>query len=154
MPDLTAGTTVLALDTPPTVSDAQPDSYTFTNTTFGVGTTGGTYADCGVAFVAPTTGRVLVYYDAELSNSSAAPTGSFIAPVVRTGGTVGSGTTVHAASSDEVVAVRGTSAKRAGAHLFVEGLTAGDTYNVRLEHSVNTGTGTALRRSVTVAPAT
>jgi hypothetical protein len=154
LPDLLAGTTVNALDTPPTVQDAEVGSYTFTNTTFGVGTTGGTYADCGVAFVACTTGRAKIDWSAQLSNGSAG-VGAIVAPVVREGSTVGSGTVVHAASLDEMLQVVGTSADRIGTAILVEGLTAGDTYNVRLEHRVGSAsTGTAVRRIVIVAPAT
>ena len=153
MPDLVAGSTVKALDTPVTVTDAEPGSYTFTNTTFGVGTTGGTYADCGVSFVAPTTGRVMLHYAGELSNNNGLSR-TQVAPVVRTGGTVGSGTVVLAASQDEAVQVFGTTPHRTGVSTLVSGLTPGDPYNVRLEHRVDGNQGTALRRRVTVVPAT
>jgi hypothetical protein len=154
LPDLLAGSTVNALDTPPTVQDAEAASYTFTNTTFGVATTGGTYADCGVAFVAPTTGRVKIDWSAQLDNGTAG-IAAIVAPVVRTGGTVGSGTVIHAASLDEMLQVVGTSAHRNGTAILVESLTPGDTYNVRLEHRVGSAsTGTAQRRIVIVAPCT
>lgn len=153
MSDLLAGTTITALDTPPTVTNVQTGSYTFTITAWGVATTGGTYVDCGVAFTACTTGRALLRYDAHLLNSTTA--GTQIAPVVRTGSTVGSGSTVVAATVDNMIQVQGTSGHRYGGHLLVTGLTAGSAYNVRLEHQVSSAsTGTALRRSVTVAPAT
>jgi hypothetical protein len=153
MSDLLAGTTVKALDTPATVTNAQAGSFTFTITTFGVAIAGGTYADCGVAFVAPTTGRVMIFFDADLSNSTT--TASFISPVVRTGGTVGSGSTVAAASLDEAIHVAGTNGHHFGNTRLITGLTAGTTYNVRLEHRVGgASTGTALRRHVTVVPAT
>jgi hypothetical protein len=151
LPDLLAGTTVNALDTPPVVADAETGQYTFTNTTFGVGTTGGTYADCGVAFVAPTTGRVVIMYVGQLSNSVAGGA-TIVAPVVRTGGTVGSGSSVLAASDNEAVTTSFATSLRGSAHTFLSGLTPGDTYNVRLEHRVNANTGTAERRRVTVLP--
>jgi len=154
VPDLLPGSTVRSLDTPPTVSDSQPDSYTFTNNTFGVATTGGTYADCGVAFVAPTTGRVIVDYAARITGSDGAAVTS-LAFVVRTGATVGSGTDVHPADANEALQIVGTDQARFGASTLIEGLTPGASYNVRLEHVVSAGdTGTALRRSVIVAPAT
>lgn len=152
MPDMLAGSTVRAIDTPPTVEDTQADSYTFTNTTFGIGTTGGTYNDCGVAFVAPTTGRVKIDYAALLSNTGT--NGTRVAPVVREGGTVGSGTIAVASSDANAVTNAAQFGILAGRALLVEGLVAGSTYNVRLDHRVTAGTGTAQFRSVIVAPAT
>lgn len=153
MSDLLSGSPVTPLDTPPTVGNTQAGQYTFTITAFGVATTGGTYADCGVAFLAPTTGRVIIHLAAHALNSTTA--GTQVAPVVRTGGTVGTGSVVLAASVDNMVQVQGTSGHRFGSHVLVSGLTAGDTYNVRLEHQVSAAsTGTVLRRSVTVTPAT
>ena len=154
MPDLLAGSTVNALDTPPTVADFETDLFTFTATTYGVTSTSGTYNDCGVAFVAPTTGRVCLDYACGIRNSTTATTA--MAPVVREGGSVGSGTTFLAASDDNgVVILPGTfESCFGGRRLLVTGLTVGATYNVRLEHRVSAGTGTLNRRSVTVSPAT
>lgn len=151
MPDLLAGTKVLAQDTPPTEADYEAGSYTFTNTSFGVTTTGGTYADCGTAFIAPTSGRVLINFAAQLSHSG---TGSaIISPVIREGSTVGSGTVFQAASDDTMIQTVGSNAHRHGAAILVEGLTPGDTYNVRLEHKMfSAGTATAVRRQVIVQP--
>lgn len=151
MTDLAAGTVVKANDTPPTVNDTQPDAFTCTATTFGVTTTGGTYNDCGVPFTAPTTGRVVILFNSQQSNTSAS---TVVSPVVRAGGTVGSGAVHTAASDDECTVAQGSNERRAGAHRFVDGLTPGDTYNVRLEHRVSSGTGTIRRRGVTVLPAT
>jgi hypothetical protein len=154
--DLLAGTTVNALDTPVTVSDFQPDSFTFNATTYGVDADTGTHINCGVAFVAPTTGRVIIYYDARVANDTTGQ-GTLVAPAVRTGGTVGSGTTIVAAADDDAIQITTASTTnlvRAGCHRFVSGLTPGDTYNVRLEHRVGGGIGTLIRRRVTVCPAT
>ncbi len=151
MPDLLAGSTVRAIDTPPTVADFQPDGFTFDSTTFGIDADTGTYADCGVAFVAPTTGRVLIHYAAGIASTTGV---TMVSPVVRTGGTVGSGSTVVAASSDDQISHRSSPVDRFGATTLVTGLTAGDTYNVRLEHFTSSGTGTLQRRSVIVQPAT
>ena len=152
MPDLAAGTVVKGGDTPPTVNDSEAGSYTFTITAYGVATIGGTYADCGVAFIAPTSGRIEITHAATVSNSTTG--GTQVAPAVRTGGTVGSGTSVLAAANINRVVKVGTEAIRAGVPTFVSGLTPGSTYNVRLEHCVSTGTGTALERTVTVKPCT
>ena len=153
MPDLNAGSKVKGLDTPPPVDDAQAGQFTFTVTSYGVATTGGTYADCGVAFVAPTTGRVKISVAAVLVNSTAG-VGTLISPVVREGGTIGSGTTVKAATDNDCLQVNGTSGMRTSVFVMVEGLTPGDTYNVRLEHRVTANTGTATRRYVLVEPLT
>ena len=158
MPDLLAGSKVKAIDTPPTVSDSQADLFTFTATTYGVAVTSGTYADCGVAFVAPTTGRVIVKTIGFL-RASAAGLGALVAPVIREGATVGSGTVVVAANDMNAIQANGTGSNtdgcRLGAEALIEGLTPGGIYNVRLEHRVNgSGIGTATRRTVIVAPAT
>lgn len=152
MPDLLAGTTVKALDTPPTVSDFEGGNFSFTATTYGVATTAGTYADCGVAFTACTTGRAFIHYSAAMVNSGANTVR--IAPVVRTGSTVGSGTVHTSASDDNAILVTGTDSTRTGVAVLISGLTPGDAYNVRLEHRVGGGTGTAERRTVIVQPAT
>jgi hypothetical protein len=154
MPDLLPGSIVEANDTPPTVGDVEPDAFTFTGTTFGVTTTGGTYNDCAAVFTAPTTGRVVIHYCAQMTNSATAST--VVSPVVRAGGVIGSGAVVVAASDDEGLTTQNNVERRSGAHLLVSGLTPGATYNVRLEHRVSSGatTGTVRRRSVTVCPAT
>ena len=152
MGDLLAGTVVKGNDTPTTVSDVEAGSYTFTNATYGVSTTGGTYADCGVAFTAPTTGRVKISYEGQLSNSGA--NGTILSPHVRTGSTVGSGTDVLAASDTTRIFIVGTNGMRAAGFRLLTGLTPGSAYNVRLEHKVTGGTGTALHREVMVEPAT
>lgn len=152
MPDFLAGQTLTALHFTPTVSDEEPDAFTFTATTFGVTSTGGTYNDCGVAFVAPATGRVVINYNTQASNSTSVST--LVSPVVREGATVGSGVTVSAASDDDSITGQGTNEHRRGASRLVTGLTPGASYNVRLEHRVSGGTGTVRRRSVIVEPTT
>ena len=156
MPDLLAGTLITALDTPPTVENQQSGSFTFTNTAaWGIGTVGGTYVDCGVAFTAPTTGRVTVDWRGELDNNTA---GSWtgLSFVVRTGNVVGSGTTFQAADITRAIIAYNPTHGAFGLSDLVTGLTGGDAYNVRLEHLVGGGgaTGTLLRRAVTVTPAT
>jgi hypothetical protein len=95
----------------------------------------------------------MVFWNAQILNSGAAGT-TVVSFVIRTGGTVGSGTVVHAASDDDVVLCVGTDFQRSNASRMVPSLTPGDTYNVRLEHRVSSGTGTALRRSVVIIPCT
>lgn len=152
MPDLLAGTIVNALDTPPTVSNTQDGSFTFNATAYGIDADAGVYADCGVAFTAPTTGRVLLSWKAQLDNDTA---GQFTAcsNVVRTGSTVGAGSVVLGAQDARALVHEGTNVKQMGMTELVTGLTPGTVYNVRLEHQVGGGIGTLLRRSVVVAPA-
>lgn len=136
----------------PTVGDSQSDEYTFTATSYGVTTTSGTYVTCGVAFVAPDSGAVTIHWAARLVNSTTGATE--VSPAVRTGSTVGSGAVASAATSSGSLQVTGTSALGMGTSLLVPGLTSGATYNVRLEHKVDAGTGTARWRRVVVTPAT
>jgi hypothetical protein len=156
MSDLSAGTTVRAGDTPPSVSNAQSGSYTATITTFGIATASGTYADCGVAFVAPTTGRVLVTWSGQVANSTAT-SACELSPYIREGTTVGSGTAFLASVIDNkirLVSSSNNSIQHAGMTMLVEGLTPGDDYNVRLDHRVSGNTGTFIYRKVTVIPCT
>lgn len=156
MPDLLAGTTVKANDTPVTVFNEQVGSYTATITTFGVGTTGGTYADCGVAFVAPTTGRVEIGWSGEMANGTAA-SACELSPFIRTGTTVGAGTTFLASVINNklrLVSSGAGSINHAGMTMVVSGLTPGTSYNVRLDHRVSGNTGTFTYRKVSVKPCT
>jgi hypothetical protein len=151
MSDLTAGSLIRALDTPPTVTSEVPDTFNFTNTAYA--TTGQAGGNCGVAFMAPTTGRVLLKYGAQIING--ATPSSIVAPVIREGGTVGSGTSVLAAADDNAVSAVGATGGSRFREKLVTGLTPGATYNVRLEHRVSSAsTGSVLRRVVIVAPST
>lgn len=153
MPDFLAGQRLTALHFPPTVGDTQDGNFTCDSTVFGIDADSGTYLDCGTAFLGPFTGRVLIHYAADLDNDTGAASTN-VAPVVREGGTVGSGATVLAASLSTSVRNVGTTDNRFGATYLLEGLTPGDTYNVRLEHRVSGGTGTIEFRSVSVEPGT
>ena len=150
MPDLLAGSTVRALDTPPAASDAQLDSFSFTHTTYGTGSTSGTYVDCGTAFMSPTTGRVLVILSGEISNASGATTR--MAPVVREGPVIGSGALIVPASDVNSVTNQGSTAILTAQVALIENLSPGEVYNVRLEHRVSGGTGTLRNRRVVVIP--
>jgi len=154
MPNLTAGSRIKAADTPPTVSDSVVPQFTCTNTSFSPNaTSSGTTQVCGVSFIAPTTGRVIIYYDADITNNNASGS-TTVAPAVRNGSSVGGGTVVVAASADEAITSVGTIRLRAGCHTVVEGLTPGLAYNAVLEHRVGANTGTVRRRRITVAPLT
>lgn len=153
MADFLAGQRLTALHFTPTQEDVQVDSFTFDSGTFGVDADSGTYNDCAVSFMAPFTGRVNISYAGDLDNSSAAASTN-IAPVVRTGGTIGSGSTILAATLDNCIRNVGTDNRRFGAELLLSGLTPGDLYNCRLEHRVSGGTGTIQQRQLIVSPAT
>lgn len=151
---ITAGHELNELDFLPTVTDDQPDSFTFNATTFGTDNDSGTYIDCGVAFRAPTSGTVCVMYSGRLANNTDGNV-CLMTPVVRDGAVVGSGSTVVAASDDNAVRIQSANAGgagRGGSHLIVDGLTAGSEYNVRLEHRVGANIGTIAARRVTVMP--
>lgn len=151
MPDLLAGSTVRALDTPPAASDSQTDGFSFTHTTYGVGSTSGTYVDCGTAFMAPTTGRVLLILSGEIFNSALSTTR--MAPVVREGPVIGSGPEIVPAVDVNSIANQGdNSFILAGQVTLIENLSPGEVYNVRLEHRVSGGTGTLRNRRVVVIP--
>jgi len=156
VPDLLAGTTVKANDTPVTVFNEQVGNYQFSNATFGVGTTGGTYADCGVAFVAPTTGRIEIGWSGEGFHSVAASAVE-LSPFVRTGTTVGAGTTFLASVINNklrLVSIAINSITHGGMTMIVSGLTPGSSYNVRLDHRTNGATGNWTYRKVSVKPCT
>lgn len=129
--------------------------YSFTANTYGITTTAGTYFQVGVAFTAPTSGAVDLDFRGQILNSVATNV-TFISPVVRTGSTIGSGTTVLAANDGRAMCCGITSANPGqsfvGAFCSVTGLTPGSAYNVQLEHRVNAGTGRTLLGEVRVSP--
>ncbi|MET9734278.1 hypothetical protein ABZZ79_27665 [Streptomyces sp. NPDC006458] len=149
MPDLSAGSTVKALDTPPTAADAQSASVTTTSTSY---TTTGT--DCAVSFVAPTTGRVMIHTAARMVNSNAT-SGTLAAPETRTGGVIGAGTLVEAAADAIGASHYGSTFARSGVVHLLTGLTPGATYNTRLlmRTSVGTDTATFAMRELIIEPA-
>jgi hypothetical protein len=150
MPDLPAGSIIKALDTPPTVVDAQSATVTTTSTAY---TTSGT--DCAVAWVAPTTGRVMIHTAARMLNS-AATSGSLIAPETRTGGVIGAGIVVETPIDAIGASNYGTAFARSSADHVLSGLTPGATYNTRLlmRSSVATDTATFALRELIVQPLT
>lgn len=153
MPDLLAGSIIRALDTPPTVSDAEPGSYTCSSASYTTATTGGTYADCAVVFTAPTTGRVRIDVAARLDNSTTSITA--VAAQTRTGSVINSGTVIETADTDSGVHGQGTDDYRQGASHVLSGLTPGDVYNTILLHKAVSGsTGTVSERELIVAPLT
>jgi hypothetical protein len=162
--DVAAVSQVLAAMFPATVQHFDDTGiFTFTNTSFGIGTAGGTYVDCGVAFVAPTSGRVMLFWNAVLDIEAGSNAVAYISPVVRTSATVGAGTAVLEAADNNArratrsqvgVDTDSSARNRAGASYLLSGLTAGNSYNVRLEHRVTSQTAETFHRAVQVVPAT
>lgn len=161
---LTIGTRVAVMSVPPsgnyitaivtpnlstTVENFDSTSFNVTSLAF---TTAGPLSFCGIAFIAPRSGKVAVHHSAELYNNTAARyTGVGLG--VATGSTLGAGTPVIAASFDNAVFIQNpTVGVRAGVTNIATGLTPGDTYNATLYHAVTGGTGTVVRRRVTVVP--
>lgn len=151
MPDLLAGTTVNALDTPPTVSDRSDTSI------LGFAASG-TYAAgspaVGTSFTAPTTGRVIVSWNAFLDNATATTGQTYASWRLGTGSTVGSGTQVVAADDSRSILMTSQAQVRNGASELVSGLTPGSVYNVQMQHRSANGTGDITWRHIIVQPAT
>lgn len=133
-----------------TVADQETDSGTVTSTTYTADRTG-TANEAGLAFVAPTTGKVLVHMNAGMFNSSATPF-NLVSFEVRTGATIGSGTVVTAASDTYALQKYGTSEFHYGATFQVSGLTAGSSYNAQLMYKTQSDTMTINRPGIVVDP--
>lgn len=109
---------------------------------------------CGVAFVAPTSGSVMLCWKAEQAAGTGSA-GSYTAGEVRQGTTVGAGTLVYTASDNDALSCLDSVASmfhHAGITHLLTGLTPGANYNVSLAHRMTTGTGTFQRREVDVIP--
>jgi hypothetical protein len=132
------------------------DELAFTSTSY---TKGGTTV--GVTFVAPTTGRVLLFWHARMENNgTAANCRTIISIEVATGGTIGSGSVVSAADDDSAIettlgAAGGEQSRmEACMYRFVSGLTAGNTYNAYTMHKTHnaSGSGDIFTRGVVALP--
>lgn len=111
---------------------------------------------CGVAFVAPQSGTVLVAIHGDLDQTS----GSVVLGWrVRTGGTPGSGTIVDGPEAGDGVnaeigrIVAEANRVSAGNFAIVSGLTPADTYNAATFHYIfGGGSGTVFSRAIAVIP--
>lgn len=154
MPDLLAGSIIRAIDTPPATGAVSGDDEAgFTTTSYTQGTT-----VVGAAFVAPTSGRVLVLWHARFEHNTASSR-SVVSVSVRTGATVGAGTVVSGAADDSALecpqGAGGPDTRiSAGMWRIVSGLTPGDDYNAVVEHHAYAGNGDIFARSVAVVPLT
>lgn len=152
MADLLVGTTVQAADVPPTLGDDDASNISgFSESSYVQND--GSAPTVGVAFTAPTSGRVWVLWGARMNGDSAGNRVR-VSAHVRTGSTIGSGTTVSTSNNDNLIQspgkAGGTSSRFNGAtHRVVEGLTPGDTYNAVVEYQ---GTGSIFRRHICTTP--
>lgn len=113
-------------------------------------TTAGT---CGVAFVAPPSGKVTVHFGTASYNGNANVDNK---TAIRVGQTnvVGGGTEFYAATDNDMI-LTNVGANVATRHVgFAEitGLTEGNTYNACMAHRVSAGTGHFLFRFIKVIP--
>lgn len=101
--------------------------------------------NCAVVITAGASGIVLLLYAAELDVGTDVVI--FVTPEGRAGGTVGSGTVVHAAADSDAIRLKLNGQRsRYGAHAMVTGLTPGSVYNFRLVHRMSSGSGSVLSR--------
>jgi hypothetical protein len=130
---------------------APVDSGTTTSLTFTTTRSGAT-SPVGLSFTAPPSGKVLVLWHSAIRNSNAANFG-LCGLGIKTGGTIGSGVDVLAAT-DTIAIQTPPSTADLHASMFYQqnGLTAGNTYNAFLAFRVNGNTGTFSRLAITVLP--
>lgn len=131
-----------------TASSIQTDSGTVTSTSY-TGTRTGTSNVAGVAFKAPASGSVRIDWACGVSNSSASNI-TLASIEVRTGTSVGSGTSVLAAGDAYALQINTATETKISDFYVVSGLTARSDYNVRLMYRVTAGTGTFNRPKVLV----
>lgn len=108
--------------------------------------------DPGIAFVAPTSGRVKITIGAALTGN-AADTYAMMGIQVRTGNVVGLGTIFVAVNDNDVLAHLGTGNDIAASRVtLVSGLTATSNYNVQVLYKKLSGAGDAFfaRRNIIV----
>jgi hypothetical protein len=130
------------------VSDTQITSGTTTSTTYTPTLTGG--VTCGVAFTASSSGKAIVDWETQMSQSAALYVYATIE--VRAGATIGSGTIILATNDNDCAFRYGSGAGRQAVFKHVTGLTAGSSYNVRMLFRVDSDTGSYTRKALMVSP--
>lgn len=143
------------VDLPATVQNTQPSKFAASNTTFGTGFVSGSYRDCGVVFIAPPSGRVVLHWSGGARISTASATSvAYLSPEVRTGGVVGSGTVVSAPDGrrSRRSNIADVGSVRAGSSYLLAGLTPEVTYNARMLHCVTSLAGEFFQRGLIVEP--
>lgn len=152
---MSAGSKIKALDNPPFANDYEGTDETTITSTYSVGA-----ATCGMTFVAPTSGSVIVFWSARVEVTT---TNGFIGVTVQvaSGASIGSGTVASgngaAADNSCIETRRGTGTAtdtRIQASMFriVTGLTPGATYNAVVMHRGISGAvaGTVYERGIMV----
>jgi hypothetical protein len=113
---------------------------------------------CGVAFVAPPSGRVFVTVTGYLSSPSNTRRG-FLSYEMKTGSTIGSGSSVitpadsRAVVNSMAVTSGGPSFLHASFREMISGLTPGASYNARTMHAHQNGAINIWHRRILVEPA-
>lgn len=112
----------------------------------------------GVVFVAPPSGKVVVHLSAHMEETINQELAT-VTDVTRTGGTIGSGTTVRAGTGDRALicgdAVNAGAVARLQATRtsLLTGLTPGSTYNTRVEfQTTSPGACNVLYRELLIVP--
>lgn len=105
----------------------------------------------GYVFVAPNSQNIMVFWGAGISVTSQF---GLMAFEIRTGGTLGSGTIVQAASDNIQCQGTATSETTSSNSKLVTGLSAGSTYNIRAMYRTQAGgvTGTYNRPHISHIP--
>lgn len=149
---ITAGQRITPLAFGEAKSDTQTTAGTTTSGSYVETLTGGTA--CGLTFVAPLSGSVMVHNTTQIDNSTSVQT-SLMSFVIREGSSIGSGTEFQAASDDDAVRNLGGNEIQVTQSVMVTGLTPGDTYNIRQAFRVSGGaTATYARKRLAVIPVT
>jgi hypothetical protein len=145
-----AGDRVKALDFSPAAIDEDATQQTNIGTSFAAGS-----PECGVAFVAPTSGTVMIVVSGYVRDDASANYGTIgweLYTGTSSGGTltVASGPWEHELRLYVPSGPTGANASKVTVH---SGLTAGDDYYIRTVHKANTsGTLDVLMRAVLVVP--
>lgn len=138
-----------------TVENTDNVGMSGTNVAYSPNMTGGVAgATLGVAFTAAASRRAVVLLRAGIDNTTAAGVG-YAGYTLRTGSVVGAGAVVQAAADAIAIQHEGTAASRQSLWDVVTGLTAGDPYNVVMEHrsSAIGNTAAFADRAIAVLPA-
>lgn len=155
----TAGSRVFASDSPPAGVDSEGTDENFTSASYSSGS-----AVTGAAFIAPTSGTVIVLWSCRINADTGGANHRALCSVqVASGAAIGSGSVVSAASDDSAIETPETASggtigqSRLSTCMFrvVSGLTAGSTYNavVQFKGAVAlSGNGTIFQRDVAVLP--
>lgn len=137
-----------------TVMDFVAAVGTTTSTSFTATLTGG--AGAAKAFVAPTSGKVMVEWSSGVYNSTAAQD-AWCGWELREGSIIGSGVAPVAYLASEERSIRNKVASTSndsqfGAPMLVENLTPGDAYHVRMMFKVSANTGSFTNKRIIIVP--